>query len=76
MVTLRHEVIAREIEDEDINAVTARKRPGRRVRREFKHVLEPIDKIVRDVAPIDAALDARHRLYAADMPAGRKRRAS
>jgi response regulator NasT len=62
VVALGHEVIAREIEVEDVGAVTARERPDVALvglGESSDHALELIDKIVREAAcPVIALLHA------------------
>jgi AmiR/NasT family two-component response regulator len=62
VVALGHEVIAREIEVEDVGAVTARERPDVALvglGESSEHALELIDKIVREAAcPVIALLHA------------------
>jgi response regulator NasT len=62
VATLGHEVIAREIEVQDVGAVTARERPDVAIvglGDSSEHALELIDKIVREAAcPVIALLHA------------------
>ena len=63
MIALGHEVIAREIEVDDVGAVTARERPDVALvglGDSSEHALELIDKIVREAAcPVIVLLHAR-----------------
>ena len=63
VIGLGHEVIAREIEVEDVGAVTARERPDVALvglGESSEHALELIDKIVREAAcPVIVLLHAR-----------------
>jgi AmiR/NasT family two-component response regulator len=63
VVALGHEVIAREIEVEDVGAVTARERPDVALvglGRSSQHALDLIDRIVREAAcPVIVLLHAR-----------------
>jgi len=63
VVALGHEVIAREIEVEDVGAVTARERPDVALvglGESSQHALDLIDKIVREAAcPVIVLLHAR-----------------
>jgi AmiR/NasT family two-component response regulator len=63
VVALRHEVIAREIDVEDVGAVTARERPDVALvglGDSSEHALELIDKIVREAAcPVIVLLHTR-----------------
>jgi AmiR/NasT family two-component response regulator len=63
VIGLGHEVIAREIEVEDVGAVTARERPDVALvglGESSQHALELIDKIVREAAcPVIVLLHAR-----------------
>ncbi len=63
VVALGHEVIAREIDVEDVGAVTARERPDVALvglGESSEHALEMIDKIVREAAcPVIALLHGR-----------------
>ena len=64
MVALGHEVIAREIEVEDVAAVTARERPDVALvglGESSQHALELIDQIVREAAcPVIVLIHARN----------------
>ena len=63
VVALGHDVIAREIDVNDVGAVTARERPDVAlvgVGESAKHALELIDKIVREAAcPVIVLINAR-----------------
>ena len=63
VVALGHEVIAREIQVEDVGVVTARERPDVALvglGRSSEHALDLIDKIVREAAcPVIVLLHAR-----------------
>jgi response regulator NasT len=63
VIALRHEVIAREIEVEDVGAVTARERPDVALvglGDSSEHALDLIDRIVREAScPVIALLHAR-----------------
>jgi AmiR/NasT family two-component response regulator len=61
VVALGHEVIAREIEVEDVAAVTARERPDVGLGESSQHALELIDRIVRQSAcPVIVLIHARN----------------
>src|SRR5580704_14812952 len=64
VVALGHEVIAREVEVEDVGAVTARERPDVALvglGESSQHALEPIDRIVREAAcPVIVLIHARN----------------
>src|SRR4051794_10529213 len=70
VVGLGHEVIAREIEVEDVGAVTARERPDVALvglGQSSAHALDLIDKIVREAAcPVIALLHARDPRFVRD----------
>ena len=67
VVALGHQVIAREIEVEDVGAVTARERPDVALvglGESSDHALELIDKIVREAAcPVIVLIHARDREF-------------
>jgi response regulator NasT len=70
VIGLGHEVIAREIDVEDVGAVTARERPDVALvglGQSSAHALELIDKIVREAAcPVIALLHARDPTFVRD----------
>jgi response regulator NasT len=67
VISLGHEVIAREIDVEDVGTVTARERPDVALvglGQSSAHALELIDKIVREAAcPVIALLHARDPVF-------------
>jgi response regulator NasT len=67
VMSLGHEVIAREIDVEDVGAVTARERPDVALvglGQSSDHALDLIDKIVREAAcPVIALLHARDPMF-------------